>query len=99
MIDQEADDEFARELAKMMADSGGEVRKKGGSNLFDAGIPFIKRATQQDNVVSEEETEVDGQHMRFSLLSKKGNKHRVRPFLLFNRKPICSLVVLDCTDA
>ncbi|PWN50734.1 ARM repeat-containing protein [Violaceomyces palustris] len=80
-ISKEEDDEFARELAKMMAETGpgsgsGANQARSQRGLFDAGIPFIRRnPTQQQDGASEEESESDAKHMKFSLLSKKGNKH------------------------
>ncbi|PWN31703.1 ARM repeat-containing protein [Meira miltonrushii] len=94
-IDEEAEDEFERELAKMMAESntaqGSNSNNKRG--LFDIGIPFIKRTAANQNADnpstaasrpagSPEIIAQDGiapeQHMRFSLLSKRGNKQHTQ---------------------
>lgn len=86
-MDEEAEDEFERELAKMMAEntnvSASSSNNKRG--LFDIGIPFIKRENQMTTsrpVGSPEITPEDGvapeQHMRFSLLSKRGNKQHTQ---------------------
>lgn len=94
-IDEEAEDEFERELAKMMAESnnapGSNSNNKRG--LFDIGIPFIKRTAANQNADNQstaasrpagspEIIPQDGfapeQHMRFSLLSKRGNKQHTQ---------------------
>ncbi|EPQ29818.1 uncharacterized protein PFL1_02491 [Pseudozyma flocculosa PF-1] len=95
-IKREADDEFDRELAKMMSESGSSVGiKTQNRGLSDVGIPMIRsrRASQSSAYASksdrsdrelgtgtsgddddDDDDDDEGQHMRFSLLSKKGNK-------------------------
>jgi regulator of nonsense transcripts 2 len=73
--DQEAEDAFNKEFAKMLADTTDTRRidRKTAPPVFDTAVPLIKRAhLQDDNQPS------DGKHMQFSLLSKKGNKQQVR---------------------
>lgn len=79
---QDEEDEFNRELAKMLAGAG-ESRKpterKGG--LADVGVPMLRRQKQAEG---EEIAEgADGQAtaprgMKFTLLTKKGAKQQVR---------------------
>lgn len=75
LVDREAEDEFERELAKMMAESNptpGSNANRTQRGLFDVGLPFIKKNVNDNQV---EIIPSDDQHMRFSLLSKRGNKH------------------------
>ncbi|GAA6063250.1 hypothetical protein JCM10212_003613 [Sporobolomyces blumeae] len=74
---QDEEDEFARELAKMMV-SAGETRKVAERKpaALDVGLPLIKRNR------AEPEEELDGdapsqrRGMQFTLLTKKGNKQQ-----------------------
>ncbi|MCO5565609.1 hypothetical protein L7F22_019283 [Adiantum nelumboides] len=93
-IDEEAEDEFERELAKMMAESN--ITPASNSNnkrgLFDIGIPFIKRTAANQNAENQsiasrpagspeiiaQDSVAPEQHMRFSLLSKRGNKQHTQ---------------------
>lgn len=84
----EAEEDFARELAKMMADTsisggsggGGGGASRGGlaqhrGNLFDQGIPFLKKSGSTSDANTAEGSHSTRQdEMRFSLLSKRGNK-------------------------
>ncbi|KAJ9104356.1 hypothetical protein QFC19_003998 [Naganishia cerealis] len=76
--DEEAEDEFNREFAKMLADTT-EVRRdvRKAAPVFDQAVPLIRRA-QQSTEEQAEATPSDGKHMQFSLLAKKGNKQTVR---------------------
>ena len=80
LVDQEAEDEFARELAKMMAEANpvqSSTANRGQRGLFDVGMPFIKKSSSGSALaMAQEPVHEDGQHMRFSLLSKRGNKHQ-----------------------
>ena len=88
-IKKEVEAEFDRELAKMMADSAASAGSGGGfkmqnRGLLDVGLPVIRRnqasssRSDRDGATSGTEEEEDaGSHMRFSLLSKKGNKQMV----------------------
>lgn len=79
---QDEEDEFNRELAKMLSGAG-ETRKtverKGG--LADLGVPLLRRTKP----VAEEDEIVDGvegqpsapRGMTFTLLTKKGAKQQV----------------------
>lgn len=73
--DPEADAEFDRELAKMMAE-GLETRKIEKRPLLDVTLPM--RRAQRDNVADEEDQDGLGNTIKFSLLSKKGNRPQVR---------------------
>ncbi|GAA5999470.1 hypothetical protein JCM5350_005782 [Sporobolomyces pararoseus] len=74
---QDEEDEFARELAKMMV-SNNENRKVAERKpvSLDVGLPLIRRSRQ------ETEEDVDGDEvpqkkgMQFTLLTKKGNKQQ-----------------------
>ena len=76
---QDEEDDFARELAKMMVtnNEGRKVAERKPVSL-DVGLPLIKRNRQ------ETEEDVDGDEvaqrkgMQFTLLTKKGNKQQVR---------------------
>lgn len=73
--DIEAEEEFNRDLAKMLADTT-EARKqerKTGPPVFDTAVPLIRRAQQS----KEDSKPSSGTHMQFSLLSKKGGKQQV----------------------
>jgi regulator of nonsense transcripts 2 len=90
--DIEAEDEFSRELAKLMAESnaGGQTAatNRAQRGLFDIGVPFVKKsgtAAASANAaglsggagdVGDTAVPLPAQHMRFSLLSKKGNKQQ-----------------------
>lgn len=88
---QEEEDDFTRELAKMMVSSNAETRKvpdrKPGS--LDVGIPLFRRQRaeaamqqqQDEDEAAGEATEPKG--MQFTLLTKKGNKPQVRRPLAF----------------
>lgn len=80
LVDQEAEEEFERELAKMMAESNpmqSSTVNRNQRGLFDVGMPFIKKNTNGAAISMESVVNSpDNQHMRFSLLSKKGNKNQ-----------------------
>lgn len=84
---QEEEDDFTRELAKMMVSSNAETRKVPDRKpvSLDVGIPLFRRQRadaasqlqhQEDEDISGEATEPKG--MQFTLLTKKGNKPQVR---------------------
>jgi len=81
---QDEEDDFARELAKMMV-SNNENRKVAERKpvSLDVGLPLIRRNKQ------EMEEDVDGdivpqkKGMQFTLLTKKGNKQQVSRFPFF----------------
>ena len=71
----EEQDEFDRELARMMAESGREARQPATMRrnvLNERSLPVLKR--QPAPMHKEDE---DPQHMRFTLLMKKGTKQQV----------------------
>lgn len=78
-IDEEADADFDREFAKMMADTTDARRgdsRRAPPPVFDTAIPHLKKR---------EEREAGEGKMNFTLLSKKGNRPQVctrHPFLL-----------------
>lgn len=88
----EAEEEFARELAKMTTESGGGSSSLGGSgggstrssnaqrNLFESGLPFLRKSTTASSSTSGDGSGTTSAElegrMRFQLLSKKGNKHQ-----------------------
>ncbi|SCV73578.1 BQ2448_7504 [Microbotryum intermedium] len=83
---EEEENEFSRDLAKMMAGTGGsagggvEVRNKPA--LFDVGVPFVRKTAPRGGRIDDDE-ETDGEDlrpkgMRFTLLTKKGNKQQTR---------------------
>lgn len=102
-FDQDAEDEFARELAKMMTESSSSASALSANRghhhpkgIFDAGIPFIKKQQQERGVAGAKEMESSNdQHMRFTLLSKRGNKHLVSHIdpscFLFSQIDLCML--------
>ncbi|GAA5864331.1 hypothetical protein JCM3774_002754 [Rhodotorula dairenensis] len=80
---QEEEDDFTRELAKMMVSSNAETRKVPDRKpvSLDVGIPLFRRQRtdaaslqqqQDDEELAGEATEPKG--MQFTLLTKKGNK-------------------------
>ncbi|KAH0340891.1 ARM repeat-containing protein, partial [Aureobasidium melanogenum] len=77
--DPEADAEFDRELAKMMADSV-ESRKFDRKPVFDVPLPMRKTATATSTPNSEpsQPVEAPSNTMKFALLSRKGNKPQAR---------------------
>lgn len=73
-ITEEEEDEFNRELAKMLANTG-EARKAVERKL-DLSVPYVKR--DRTRTAEEEEGEdKEGRGMKFMLLTKKGSKHQV----------------------
>lgn len=75
--DPEADAEFDRELAKMMAESV-ESRKFDRKPVFDVPLPMRKTATSTPNNEPSQVPETPPNTMKFALLSRKGNKPQVR---------------------
>jgi hypothetical protein len=67
-ISAEEEEEFARELAKMTASSTDKSKTPHKQGLMDVSLPVIKRKP------AEEEEAGDDQHMRFTLLTKRGAK-------------------------
>lgn len=80
-MDPEAEADFDREFAKMMAESL-DSRKFDRKPLFDVPLPM--RRAQKDIPVAGDESPVEGTStppnpntMAFSLMTKKGNKQQV----------------------
>lgn len=75
---QDEEDDFARELAKMMVSSSEQRERK--PVALDVGIPLIRR--QKAEAQAAEELEAAAQEeqrgMQFTLLTKRGNKQQVR---------------------
>ncbi|KAI4605334.1 hypothetical protein J4E83_010686 [Alternaria metachromatica] len=81
--DPEADAEFDRELAKLMSESA-ESRKHDRKPVFDVPLPMRRareapvNAEDVGNEVPIPEAPVPSQTMKFSLLSKRGNRTQTR---------------------
>lgn len=77
--DPEADAEFDRELAKMMAESV-ESRKFDRKPVFDVPLPMRKTttATSTPNNEPSQPIETAPNTMKFALLSRRGNKPQAR---------------------
>ncbi|KJX97909.1 nonsense-mediated mRNA decay factor (Upf2) like protein [Zymoseptoria brevis] len=81
--DPEADAEFDRELAKMMAESV-ESRKFDRKTLFDVPLPMRRTAREAPATALQESPEAApapkpaAGTMKFALLSKKGNRQQTR---------------------
>lgn len=85
---QDEEDDFARELAKMMVSSS-EARERKPVAL-DVGIPLIRRQKAEDRAVDESDgagaaAQEENRGMQFTLLTKRGNKQQVRPLALVRR--------------
>ncbi|KAI1280979.1 MIF4G domain-containing protein [Xylaria sp. FL0933] len=81
-FDPEAEAEFDREFAKMMAESL-ESRKFDRKPMFDVPLPL--RSKTRDPVVNTDSEEKNGDGastMAFSLLTKKGNRQQTRNVVL-----------------
>jgi hypothetical protein len=87
-ITEEEEDEFNRELAKMMVASNEPRKVEGGGRkpvALDVGIPLIKRsqAVRREEDFEDaagaggEGTATSRRGMQFTLLTKKGNKQQV----------------------
>jgi regulator of nonsense transcripts 2 len=83
----EADAEFAKELAKMMSDTSSDARrvdKRTALAMWDsATLPGTgvagNRRRRDEQVEGDEENEIESPGtMKFTVLSKKGNKQQVR---------------------
>lgn len=77
--DEEAEEEFNRDFARMLADTP-EVRRdvRKAAPIFDQAVPLIRKAQQSSDAPAEAVGPKDEKHMQFSLLAKKGNKQTVR---------------------
>lgn len=75
-VDTDAQAEFDREFAKMLADTTDARRgeRKNAPPIFDTAVPHIKRKAEDPNG--------DFGKMAFTLLTKRGNKSQVRLSLL-----------------
>ena len=85
---EEADAEFAKELAKMVTDSSNESRKvdkKTAMALWDSAV-LPPGARKKRGADGEAEGDIDSNDadaksvMSFTLLTKRGNKQQVRIF-------------------
>src|SRR5205809_7770274 len=73
--DPQAEEEFDRELAKMMAESL-DARKFERKPLFDVPLPMRRR--ERDASIAEEDRPSPPENtMAFSLLTKRGNRQQV----------------------
>jgi regulator of nonsense transcripts 2 len=79
-LDPEAEAEFEREYAKMMAESL-ESRKFERKPLFDVPLPMRRKdrevTTPIDSASEEPPTTATSNTMAFSLLTKRGNRQQV----------------------
>jgi regulator of nonsense transcripts 2 len=78
---EDQEDEFNRELAKMMANVGEAGRKAPERKQLDVAVPLVRKAGATSSGVVEDDME-DVAHesdkgMRFTMLTKKGNKQQV----------------------
>lgn len=82
-VDPEAEAEFDREYAKMMAESM-ESRKFEKKQLFDAPLPVRPKSREPSSMVetAAEAPTLGKEKMAFSLLTKKGNRQQVGRVLL-----------------
>jgi hypothetical protein len=74
--DPEADAEFDRELAKLMAESV-DARKFDRKPVFDVPLPIRRREAGADENGESAAVTNTGGTMKFALLSKKGNRQQV----------------------
>ena len=67
-------DDFERELARMMVENSGDVRKAATSksSLAEMSLPAIRRQTPAAP------DESDDRNLKFTLIMKKGAKQQVR---------------------
>lgn len=74
-VDTEAQSEFDREFAKMLADTTDARRgeRKNAPPIFDMAVPLMRKT----QAAKAEPDHQDGK-MAFTLLSKRGNKQQVR---------------------
>ena len=84
--DPEAEAEFDRELAKMMADSL-ESRKFDRKPMFDVPLP-MRKAPREPSTIAADDSGNEGNltppktnTMAFSLMTKKGNRQQACPAL------------------
>jgi len=84
--DPEAEADFDRELAKMMAESA-ETRKHERRPMFDVALPMRRVAARdtgpstpldEEDAVDRNEGDTTAGIVKFSLLSKRGNRQQVR---------------------
>ncbi|KII92060.1 hypothetical protein PLICRDRAFT_50491 [Plicaturopsis crispa FD-325 SS-3] len=84
---EEADAEFAKELAKMVTDSSAESRKvdkKTALALWDSAVvpPGVRRKRNEDTDDDADGSDADGPNaenvMKFTFLTKRGNKPQAR---------------------
>lgn len=90
--DPEADAEFDRELAKMMAESL-DSRKFERKPVFDVPLPMRRSGLSREPTMGSEAADVPSPTqapgtMAFSLLTKKGNRQQVRESLFKSRGSI-----------
>jgi regulator of nonsense transcripts 2 len=83
---EEADAEFAKELAKMVSDSSAEARKvdkKTALALLDSAVlpPGVRKKRMEENDEHDEAYDADARNtMNFTVITKRGNKQHVRSF-------------------
>lgn len=74
----EEEDEFSRELAKMMVTSGSDARKAVDRKaLADLTVPFVRKNVPTSQMYDAEPSDdVPSSGMKFTLLTKKGTKQQ-----------------------
>ncbi|KAI4162519.1 MAG: hypothetical protein LQ342_003934 [Letrouitia transgressa] len=75
--DPDAEAEFDRELAKMMAESL-DSRKLERKPLFDVPLPMRRKQRETSTIYEESSNEGTGSTMAFSLMTRKGNRQQTR---------------------
>jgi len=79
---EEADAEFAKELAKMMTDQSAESRKvdrRTAQALWESAVlpPGIRKKRVDEEDEEAQETEAGQSVMNFTMITKRGNKQQV----------------------
>lgn len=94
---EEAEAEFAKELAKMVTDTSGDSRKidkKTALALWDSSVPppTVRKKKIEDGDEENELSELNRPDiMAFTVLTKRGNKQHVRYLFYWNLKVMKSL--------
>lgn len=90
--DPDAEAEFDRELAKMMAESL-DSRKLERKPLFDVPLPMRRKQRETSAIYDESSNEGTGSTMAFSLMTRKGNRQQVGVFLTKAYQESCGLTL------
>lgn len=96
---EEAEAEFAKELAKLVTDASSEARKvdkKTALAMWDSAVlPPSARKKRVDDVGEDADASDSTEHpvMNFTVITKRGNKQQVR---LFCRLPLARALTTSC---